>query len=46
MKKSRIDKHTEEKKASKHNMKDSHQIAREKNKRGKEEERPTKTNPK
>ena len=31
---------------SKHNTKDSHQITREENKRGKEEKRLTKTNPK
>ena len=39
MKKSRIDKRTEKEKESKHNMKDSHQISREKNKRGKEEKK-------
>ena len=33
MKKSRLDKHTGEKKESKHNMKDNHQITREKSKR-------------
>ena len=34
------------KKQSKHNTKDSHQIIREANKRGREEKRPAKTNPK
>ena len=34
------------KKESKHNIKDSHQITREENKRRKQEKRPTKTNPK
>ena len=33
------------KKQSKHNTKDSHQIIREANKRGREEKRPAKTNP-
>ena len=31
---------------SKHNIKDSHQITREENNGGKEEKRPTKSNPK
>ena len=44
--KSTIDTHTKKKKQSKHNSKHSHQITREKNKRGGEEKRPTKTNPK
>ena len=44
--KSIIDIHTKKKKELKHNTKDSHQITREGNKRGKEEKRPTKTNPK
>ena len=43
---STIDTHTKKKKQSKHNTKDSHQIAKEESKRGKEEKRPTKTNPK
>ena len=34
------------KKQPKHNIKDSHQITREKNKREREQKRPTKTNPK
>ena len=37
---------TQKKKASKHNTIDSHQITREENKGGREEKRPTKTNPK
>ena len=44
--KSPIDRHTKKKKESKHNTKVSHQITRVENKRGKEEKRPTKTNPK
>ena len=44
--KSTIDTHTKEKKESKHNTKISHQITREENKRGREEKRPRKTNPK
>ena len=44
--KSIIDKQTRKKIESKHNTNDSHQITREENKRGKEEKRPTKTNPK
>ena len=44
--KSTIDTHTKKKKQSKHNSKDSHQIAREENKRRKEEKSPTKSNPK
>ena len=44
--KSMIDTHTKKKKQSKHNSKDSYQITREKNKRGREEKRPTKTNSK
>ena len=44
--KSIIDIHTKKKKESKHNTKDSHQIIRRENKRGKEEKRPTKTNTK
>ena len=44
--KSTIDTHTKKKKQSKHNSKDSYQITREKNKRGREEKRPTKTNSK
>ena len=39
-----IDTHTKKKKQSKHNTKDSHQITREKKRKGKK--RPTKTNPK
>ena len=38
--------HTQKKKESKYNTKHSHQIRRERNKRGREEEKPTKTNPK
>ena len=38
--------HTQKKLESKHNSKDSHQITREENKRGKEEKIPAKTNPK
>ena len=44
--KSTIDRHAKKKKQSKHNTKDSQQITREENKRGREEKRPTKTNPK
>ena len=44
--KSTIDMHIKKKKQSKHNTKDSHQIIREANKRGREEKRPAKTNPK
>ena len=44
--KSAIGIHTKKKKESKHNNKDSHQITREENKRGREEKKPTKTNPK
>ena len=44
--KSTIDIHTKRKKECKHNTKDSHQITREGNKRGREEERPSKTTPK
>ena len=43
--KSTIDKQTNKKKQSKYNTKDSYQTTREENK-GKEEKRPTKTNPK
>ena len=42
----KIDTHTNKKKKSKHNTKDSHQITQEENKRGKEEKRPSKTNTK
>ena len=38
--------HTQKEKGTKHNTKDSHKITREENKRGREEKRPTKTNPK
>ena len=41
-----IDIHPKKKKESKHNTKDSHQIRKEENKRGKEENRPINTNPK
>ena len=41
-----MDTHTKEEKESKHNTKDSHQITREENKRGREEARTTKTIPK
>ena len=41
--KTATDTHTQKKKQPKHNTKDSHQITREKNKRGREEKRPTKT---
>ena len=41
-----IDTHTKKEKESKHNTKVSHQITREENKRGREEKRPTKINPK
>ena len=44
--KSTIDTHTRKKKESKHNTKVSHKITREENKRGREDKRPTKTNPK
>ena len=44
--KSTIDTHAKKKKESKHNTKFNHQITREENKRGREEKRPTKTNPK
>jgi len=44
--KSTVDTHTGRKKQSKHNTKDSHQITKELNKSGREEKRPTKTNPK
>ena len=37
-----IDTHTKKKKQPKHNTRDSHQITREENKRGREENRPTK----
>ena len=43
--KSIIDIHTNKKKESRHNTKDSHQITREESKRRKVEKRPTKTNP-
>ena len=45
-KKSTIYTRTQKKKQSIHNNKNRHQITREENKRGKEEKRPTKTNPK
>ena len=38
--------HAKKKKQPKHNTKDSHQITKELNKSGREEKRPTKTNPK
>ena len=41
--KSIIDIHTNKKKESRHNTKDSHQITREESKRRKVEKRPTKT---
>ena len=44
--KSTVDTHTKRKKQSKHNTKDSHQTTEELNKRVREENRPTKTNPK
>ena len=44
--KSTIDTRTKKKKKSKHDTKVSHQITRAENKRGREEKRPTKTNPK
>ena len=44
--KSIIDTHTNKKKKSKHNTKDSHQTTREENKARREEKRSTKTNPK
>ena len=40
------DTHTKKKKHPKHNTKDGHKTTREENKRGREEKRPTKTNPK
>ena len=40
-----VDTHIKKKKQSKHNTEDSHQITREENERGREEKRPTKTNP-
>ena len=40
--KSTIDTKTKKKKQSKHSTKDSHQITKEENKRGREEQRPTK----
>jgi len=43
-KKSTIDIPTKKKKESKHNTKEGHQTTREKNKRGREGKRPTKTN--
>ena len=44
--KSTTEKHMYKKKQSKHNTKDNHQIKREEKKRGREEKRPTKSNPK
>ena len=44
--KSTIDRHTKMKKESKHNTKVSHQIMIEENKKGREENTPTKTNAK
>ena len=44
--KTTIDTHTKKKKQPKHNTKGGHQTAREENKRGREEKRPAKTNPK
>ena len=44
--KSTIGSHTNKKKQPKHDTKDSQKTTREENKRGKEEKRPTKTNPK
>ena len=41
--KSTIDTYTKNKKQSKHNTKDSHQITREENKSGRGKKRPTKT---
>ena len=41
-----IDTHTHTQKQPKHNTKDGHQTIREENKRGREEKRHTKTNPK
>ena len=41
-----IDTQTKRKKQARHNTKDGHQTTREENKRGREEKRPTKTNPK
>ena len=43
---STIDTHTKKKKQCKQNPKDNHQITRKENKRGREEKRLTKTNPK
>ena len=45
-KKSTIDTHTIKKKKSRHNTEYSHQFTREENKRGREEKKPTKANPK
>ena len=44
--KTTIDTHTKKKKQPKHNTKDGHQTTREKNKRGREEKRSAKANPK
>ena len=44
--KTATDTQTKKKRQPKHNTKDSHQITREENKRGREEKRPTKRNPK
>ena len=44
--KTTIDTHTKKKKQPTHNTKDGHQTTRGKNKRGREEKRPTKTNQK
>ena len=44
--KTTIDTQTKTKKQSKRNTKDGHQSTREENKRGREQKRPTKTNPK
>ena len=44
--KSTIDTHTEKKKQFKHITEDRHQMAREENKKGREEKRPSNTNPK
>ena len=43
--KTTIDKHTQKKRKPKHNIKDGHQTTGEENKRGREEKRPTITNP-
>ena len=43
---STIDIHTKKKEESEHNTKVRHQITREESKRGREEKRPIKTNPK